>query len=240
MAIEGLNAERINSKVERYWSVSVVEETTSTQMDLVENFRFGQVLIAEFQSAGRGRLDRKFVVPSHKGLTFSFALKFDHDFGWIPLITGLAVSDAINTYLSTERVEIKWPNDLLIDGDKVAGILSEKVKDGVVVGIGINIFQKKEELPIPNAISLSMIAEVDREELLILILKKLGEVFSNIENFESAKHEYRERCGTIGRVVEASLPNGESIEDQAIGIGIDGSLLLRSREITVADIVHLR
>ena len=240
MAIEGLNAERINSKVARYWSVSVIEETTSTQIELVEKFQSGHVLVAEYQSAGRGRLDRKFVVPSRKGLTFSFALKFNHHFGWIPLITGLAVSEAINSYLSAERVEIKWPNDLLIDGDKVAGILSEKVTEGVVVGVGINIFQNKDELPIPNAVSLSMFSEVDREELIILILKQLGEVFLNNENFESAKNRYRVRCGTIGKVVNAVLPNGESIEDQAIGIGEEGSLLLLTREITVADIVHLR
>ena len=127
MGIEGLKVEAINSKVSQYWSVSVTEETASTQIDLTDNFQPGKVLVAEFQSAGRGRLDRKFEVPPRKGLTFSFCIAAEKDFGWIPLITGLAVSRAINKYLGNDLVNIKWPNDLYIDGKKLAGILSEKV-----------------------------------------------------------------------------------------------------------------
>ena len=134
-------------------------------------------------------------------------------------------------------VEIKWPNDLLVNKKKLSGILSERVEGGVVVGVGINIFQTKEELPIEESISLSMVTEVDREKLLIDILNKIGETFSN---FANAKKHYRSKCGTIGKLVKASLPNGEIIEDIAIGVSNEGSLLLNSREISVADIVHLR
>ena len=237
MGIEGLNTERINSQVSQYWSVIVVEETTSTQSDLISDFSPGRVLIAEYQSAGRGRLDRKFIVPPRKGLTFSFCIDAIEDIGWIPLLTGLAVADAIDENLNGKLVEIKWPNDLLVNKKKLSGILSERVEDGVVVGVGINIFQTKEELPIEESISLSMVTEVDREKLLIDILNKIGETFSN---FANAKNHYRSKCGTIGKLVKASLPNGEIIEDIAIGVSNEGSLLLNSREISVADIVHLR
>ena len=214
-----------------------MEETSSTQVELANNFLPGKVLVAEFQSAGRGRLDRKFEVPPRKGLTFSFAINAEKDFGWIPLITGLAVSKAINNYVGENIVEIKWPNDLLINGKKLAGILSEKVKTGAVVGVGINIFQEQNELPIQNALSLSMVTKVDRTDLLVAILNELGDALSKIENF---RNEYREKCVTIGKTVQVTLPNGDIIEDLAVGISDSGALLLNSREITVGDIVHLR
>lgn len=237
MGITGLNVDEINSKVAQYWSVSVTEETTSTQSDLIKNFNSGNVLVAEYQSAGRGRLDRKFEVPPRKGLTFSFCISPDQDFGWIPLITGLAVAKAINKYLNSDAVKIKWPNDLLINGKKLAGILSEKCESGVVVGVGINIYQTQAELPIADAISLSMVRPVDRESLLIEILIELGVVFSDIEK---QKNLYREQCATIGARVQVTLPDGEIIEDLALGISNEGALLLKSREIRVGDIVHLR
>ena len=237
MGIDGLKVDEINSKVAQYWRVSVVEETSSTQNDLKEDFENGKVLVAEYQSTGRGRLDRKFEVPFGKGLTFSYCLKTEKDLGWIPLITGLAVARAINKYLDKDLVEIKWPNDLLINGKKLCGILSEKVSDGVVVGIGINIFQNQEELPIIEAISLSMISKVDRSQLLIDILNELGKA---LQDLDSEKNNYRSACKTIGNQVRATLPTGEIIEDVALGISEDGSLLLRNREISVGDIVHLR
>ena len=237
MGIAGLKVDEINSKVSQYWSVSVTEETTSTQSDLINNFAAGKVLVAEYQSAGRGRLDRKFEIPARKGLTFSFCVEMNEELGWIPLITGLAVARAINKHMNSNLVEIKWPNDLLINERKLAGILSEKSPSGVVVGIGINIFQSQAELPIENAISLSMLGNVDRELLLIEILNEIGMAFSD---FENQKKLYRENCGTVGSRVRAILPDGEIIEDQALGISNDGALLLNSREIRVGDIVHLR
>lgn len=237
MGIEGLKVDEINFKVARYWSVSVTEETSSTQIELAKNFAPGKVLIAEYQSAGRGRLDRKFEVPPRKGLTFSFCIAAQDNFGWIPLITGLAVSNAINKYANKNLVSIKWPNDLLIENRKLAGILSEKHGDGAIVGVGINIFQSKDELPIENAISLSMKLDVDRSELIALILNELGETLFNIDSY---KNEYRDKCVTVGSHIKATLPSGEVIEEDAIGISDTGSLLTKTREISVGDIVHLR
>lgn len=245
MGIDGLNSELINSKVAQYWRVIVTEETTSTQIDLANNFHPGDVLVAEFQSAGRGRLDRKFIVPPRKGLTFSCAIDLTgpilEDINWIPLIAGVATARAINEYFQQKLVQLKWPNDLLIEGKKVGGILSERINfgevGGVIVGIGLNVFQSTEELPISDSVSLHMFGEVDRNQLLIKILNHLGHSLMQIP---LEKDNYRANCATIGNLVRAELPGGQLIEDQAIGISENGSLLLRSREVSVADIVHLR
>ena len=222
-----------------------MEETTSTQSELVKQFEPGKVLVAEYQSAGRGRLDRKFIVPPRKGLTFSFCIEADTDFGWIPLLTGLAVSQAINDYIGSKLVEIKWPNDLLIGEKKLGGILSEKVGSGAVVGVGINIFQNQSELPIEDAISLINAAsekEIDRSDLLSHILNRLGEVLLDVDKYKRDKYKnnYREMCSTIGKLVRVTLPTGKVVEDMAIGISADGSLLLKCREVTVGDTAHLR
>ena len=126
---------------------------------------------------------------------------------------------------------------MLFRSKKLAGILSEKNENGVVVGIGINIFQTQEELPIESAVSLSMFHEIDRSNLLIEILNELGSALADIE---TQKNLYRSACSSIGSKVRATLPNGEIIEDLATGISIDGALLLNTREISVGDILHLR
>jgi BirA family transcriptional regulator, biotin operon repressor / biotin---[acetyl-CoA-carboxylase] ligase len=248
VGIDGLNSAAINSKVSQYWSVIIVEETTSTQSELAANFSQGNVLVAEYQSSGRGRLDRKFEVPPRKGLTFSIA--FNSDFWrenqtWIPLLTGSAVAKAINSYGKRNLVKVKWPNDLIVNDLKLGGILSESRDGGFIVGIGINIFQSSEELPIQNATSLSAHLEVNREELLIEILNQLGVIFRSsdstmAEAFSDLKNEYRNLCETLGKQVLVTLPGSEILEDVAIAISEEGSLLLKTREIRVADIVHLR
>lgn len=248
MGIDGLNSAAINSKVSQYWSVIIVEETTSTQSELAANFSPGKVLVAEYQSSGRGRLDRKFEVPPRNGLTFSIALTSNFwraNQTWIPLVTGSVVAQAINKYAKRNLVKVKWPNDLIIGDLKLGGILSESREAGFIVGIGINIFQSSAELPIQNATSLSMHLEVNREALLIEILSQLGVIFSgsdsvSAKDFSDLKNEYRNLCETLGKHVSVTLPGSEILEDLAIAISEDGSLLLKTREIRVADIVHLR
>jgi len=248
VGIDGLNSAAINSKVSQYWSVIIVEETTSTQSELAANFSPGNVLVAEYQSSGRGRLDRKFEVPPRKGLTFSIA--FNSDFWrenqtWIPLLTGSVVAKAINNYGKRNLVKVKWPNDLIVNDQKLGGILSESRDSGFIVGIGINISQSSAELPIQNATSLSTHLEVNREELLVEILNQLGVIFRGsdsamAEAFSDLKNEYRNLCETLGKQVLVTLPGSEILEDVAIAISEEGSLLLKTREIRVADIVHLR
>ncbi|MSW06619.1 MAG: hypothetical protein F2888_01870, partial [Actinobacteria bacterium] len=123
-----LDEAEINSKITPYWRVSVVELTGSTQNDLLQlvesNIALdGQVIVTEFQSNGRGRLDRTFEAPAKSALLFSFYIKprkQRSEWGFIPLIAGLSLVRAITTIDTAMNVSLKWPNDLLINEKKCA------------------------------------------------------------------------------------------------------------------------
>ena len=120
-------------------------------------------------------------------------------------------------------VKVKWPNDLIVNDQKLGGILSESRDSGFIVGIGINISQSSAELPIQNATSLSTHLEVNREELLVEILNQLGVIFRGsdsamAEAFSDLKNEYRNLCETLGKQVLVTLPGSEILEDVAIAI----------------------
>ena len=124
-----LDKSLINSLVTQYWRVSVVELTSTTQGDLVQRVRegkarVGDVITAEFQSAGRGRLDRTFEAAKGTALLFSFYIEPKRnrdDWGWLPLIAGYSVAKTLHAFHAT----LKWPNDILVDDLKISGMLSE-------------------------------------------------------------------------------------------------------------------
>ena len=152
------------------WRVEVQEETPSTNAYVAERARAGEepglVLVTEHQTAGRGRLDRAWETPARSSLTFSVLLRPDvpaASWPWLPLLTGYAVQAALADRLPD--IALKWPNDVLVDADsglgrKVCGILVERVEtpDGpvAVVGIGINVDQTLDELPVALATSVSL------------------------------------------------------------------------------------
>ena len=170
----------------------MVDSTGSTQVDLVKKVRdgaaiHGDVLATEFQSAGRGRLDRTFIAPARSALLFSFYVepKSEGDrWGWLPLLAGQSVCRALSEVLdisSDDTVKLKWPNDILLNDRKVAGLLAERVETpratGVVLGIGINVHTRQEELPVPNATSFALqgYSDCDRNVLLTQILKSFSD-----------------------------------------------------------------
>ena len=236
-----LNEEIINAGVSPYWRVRVINETTSTQSDLAKiinsgNAQSGEVLVSEYQSAGRGRLDRSFIAPPKSSLLFSLYIENEINLSWIPLIAGIAVCNAINF------TKLKWPNDIQIENKKCGGILAEKVSNGVIIGIGLNIFQTPDELPIPEATSLSQHGfDSNRDQLLISILQELGKL---IRGWPNNKKEiqtiYLTLSSTIGKAVEAILPSGEVISGIASGINDNGELIVGDKQINVGDIRHLR
>ena len=150
------------------------QATGSTNADLValaasEPLPHFTVLATANQTAGRGRLDRSWVTPPGKALAISVLLKPEllpsqslENLSWVPLLAGLAVAEALDTSLPTgdesNPTSVKWPNDVLIDGLKVCGVLSELLPNsqGLVVGAGINVLQTREELPVPTATSLAL------------------------------------------------------------------------------------
>jgi BirA family transcriptional regulator, biotin operon repressor / biotin---[acetyl-CoA-carboxylase] ligase len=159
-----LDAARLNgalaSRPGLWREVRVVEETGSTNADLLARARSGAdeglVLVAEAQTSGRGRMGRRWISPPRRALTFSVLLRPAVPaglLGWTPLLAGVAVASALQQTAGVDA-RLKWPNDVLVDGAKIAGILAERWGNAVVIGTGINVLQQRGELPVPTATSL--------------------------------------------------------------------------------------
>jgi BirA family transcriptional regulator, biotin operon repressor / biotin---[acetyl-CoA-carboxylase] ligase len=250
MVREALNESAINTTLRSsYWRVSVFQSITSTQSELIgkENLQHGDVYVTEFQSAGRGRLNRAFEAAESSALLFSFYLEPKRDkLEWsaIPLLTGLSLVTALANLDKKIVTNLKWPNDLLIGDRKVAGILAEARADGLIVGIGLNVEMAKSELPVPTATSLKLenFGELNRNVILLEILKSLA---LTIELWESGSHDlfdqYRKVSSTLGKEVEVHLPSGEIISSRATGITDVGELqLANGARVNVGDVIHLR
>jgi BirA family transcriptional regulator, biotin operon repressor / biotin---[acetyl-CoA-carboxylase] ligase len=232
----------------------VVAETGSTNDDLAALARAGApegtVLVAEAQTAGRGRLDRTWSSPPRAGLTFSVLLRPTvpvHRRTWIPLLTGLAVHRAV-AHLGAVETRLKWPNDLLLGDEleKAGGILAQSDGDAVVVGIGINVTTTRAELP-PGATSLAAEAAecTDRDPLLRAILRSLGEVYRAWPGDPSRlRPEYQDACDTVGREVRVQLPDGTALTGTATGLDDVGRLVVRTadgdRPVSAGDVTRVR
>ncbi|MFD9673187.1 biotin--[acetyl-CoA-carboxylase] ligase [Streptomyces sp. NPDC059981] len=245
-------------------SLEVVPATGSTNTDLaVRAARLpeGAVLVAEEQSAGRGRLDRTWTAPARSGLFFSVLLKpgagvTQERWGWLTLLAGVAAAQGLSRAAGVDT-ELKWPNDLLVavEGEerKTGGILAERVGDGVVVGIGLNVTLTEDELPVPAAGSLLLAKATvtDREPLLKAVLRSLEEWYGKWREAGGDPAEcglqeaYAAGCATLGRHVRAELPGGRTLTGTAEALDADGRLVIRTPEgereaVGAGDVVHLR
>ncbi|MEO5877831.1 MAG: biotin--[acetyl-CoA-carboxylase] ligase, partial [Streptosporangiaceae bacterium] len=212
------------------WRVQVVAETGSTNADLAAMARDGAaegtVLVAESQTAGRGRLDRSWTAPARSGLMFSVLLRPGaavpvSRLAWAPLLTGVAAAAAVRT-VTAKAVELgdatgkgvvepvlKWPNDLLVGDRKLAGILAERTDEALIIGMGLNVSLRESELPVPAATSLALedAATTDRETVLKAILRELELRFTEWRAADGdadgagLRAAYRAVCATIGREV---------------------------------------
>lgn len=255
-----LDRARLESELGPPWSgIEIVDATESTNADLIAaapTSAAGAVLVAEYQRTGRGRLDRRWTSPPRAGLTFSVLLRPSAPaslWGWLPLLTGVAVRDAVAELTGLDAA-LKWPNDLLLGGAqrKAAGILAQVVGDAAVVGVGLNVTTTAAELPVDTATSLAIegAAAPDRTGLLVAILAGLG---SRYTQWDAARGDaeasglagdYRDRCATIGRDVIVSGTDSGSYEGTATDIDADGRLVLtsdgRQRLVAAGDVRHLR
>ncbi|WP_372345964.1 biotin--[acetyl-CoA-carboxylase] ligase [Streptomyces sp. KL116D] len=249
-------------------SVEVVPRTGSTNTDLVARAVAGTadegaVLVAEEQSEGRGRLDRRWSAPPRSGLFFSVLVKpGEHEvpverWGWLPLLTGVAVATALSSAAGVDTA-LKWPNDLLLTvGDeerKAGGILAERAgTDAVVIGIGLNVSLRAEELPVPGAGSLALAGAkvVDREPLLRAVLRSFERWYvewcaaEGDPALSRLQETYAAGCATLGRQVRAILPGDRELVGEAVAVDGDGRLVIATpsgdREpVGAGDIVHLR
>ncbi|HET6152418.1 MAG TPA: biotin--[acetyl-CoA-carboxylase] ligase [Marmoricola sp.] len=212
------------------------------------------IIVAEHQTAGRGRLDRTWETPPGSALTFSLVVDpglADHDWPLLPLAVALATADGVRRAAGVP-VELKWPNDLLLplpDGEpgKAAGILLERVagtagRPLAVIGIGINVGLAAEDLPVPAATSLSIAGSpVGRQEVFAAVVPALGLILEALRSEPVAVLErYRTECGTIGKDVTVHLPDGEVLTGRAEGLDANGRLLVSGRAIGAGDVVHVR
>jgi BirA family biotin operon repressor/biotin-[acetyl-CoA-carboxylase] ligase len=244
-----LDQSAIAAALSQYWRVSVVDLTASTQDDLMKKItagdsRNGEVIIANYQSAGRGRLDRTFSAPASTALLFSLYLipeRSRENWGFIPLLAGLSVARTLSE--ADQEISIKWPNDLLIGEKKVAGIISTLHGQGVIVGIGLNVSMKSEELPVPSATSLELegFTTLDRNQLIAAILNSLEKDFIDWDHGSSFCSQYLAHSSTIGSMVQIELPDGVKHQSKALSIDELGQLHLEDGQcISVGDVIHLR
>ena len=243
-----LDKSLINSAVTQYWRVSVVDVTASTQSDLVKRVQAGKakpgdVIAANYQSAGRGRMSRTFDAPKNSALLFSFHIKptrTKNDWGWISLIAGVAVAQVLTDYKAT----VKWPNDILINDKKVSGLISEIAEDGIVLGIGINVGMTAEELPVLTATSLAIegVQGIDRNQLLCEVLAQFEKLFMAWDSGDDSIIElYKSLSSTLGTKVQIHYPNELIEKGIAVDISAGGELILDTgRHVQAGDVVHLR
>ena len=251
----------LQARAPAWTSVEVVDQASSTNALVASRAAAGApeglVVVADHQTAGRGRLDRTWVTPPGAALTFSVLLRpqvADERWPWLPLLAGVALVDAVEDAGGPPCV-LKWPNDLLYDDRKLAGLLVERVASpqgpAAVLGIGLNVSTSEAELPVPGAGSLATAGwpGLDRSRLLVAILDVLGRrlrrwVRDAGDPRRGLLEDYSARCGTVGRQVRVELPAGETLVGVATGIGEDGGLLVdagdRTVPVSAGDVIHVR
>lgn len=248
-------------------------ETGSSNADLLAaagaGAAEGTVLVAEAQTAGRGRLGRRWASPPRAGLTFSVLLRPDGVpaplLGWLPLLAGVAAAASVRAVTAVEAT-LKWPNDVLVGERKLGGILAERAGAAVVVGIGINVWQTRADLP-PDAAATSLALAAGaggtgqaadaggrglRERLLASLLGELGRWYESWRDQASPgdadacglRKEYVRRCATLGREVTVTMPGTEQVSGIATGMDGAGRLEVRTAgglvAVTAGDVVHVR
>ena len=182
----------------------------------------GVVVGADHQTAGRGRRGRTWESPPGASLLVSVVLRPTP--ALVTLAAGVAAADACGA-VAGAAVELKWPNDLLLGGAKVGGILSELVGDAAVVGLGLNLAWAPAGAAVLGP-------GVDRDRLLHAYL-------AGLDAPDDVLARYRERCATLGRRVRVQLPGG-FVEGVATDVDDDGRLLVDGRPIAAGDVLHLR
>ncbi|KJX75509.1 biotin-- protein ligase [Mycobacterium lepromatosis] len=260
-----LRAELIGTGL--WWRhLDVVTQTGSTNADLLAQAASGididgAVLIAEHQTAGRGRHGRSWSASPRAQITMSIGVSVADvpvaTWAWLSLATGIAVLDTVAPLLDVTGVDagLKWPNDVLAgppgSKGKLAGILAEVVRQVIVVGVGLNVTQAPDEVDGLGATSLLDLGvpAPDREQLARRLLQELD---TRIGQWRSADPQlmadYWARSPIIGSRVHVELPGGKDVVGTVCGIDEQGRLCLetegsnkgRTVVISAGDVVHLR
>lgn len=241
-------------------AVELLETATSTNAVAADRARGGAeeglVVVAEHQTAGRGRLDRAWETPARSSLTFSLLVRPTvppGDWPWLPLLTGYTVAKTLRA--QGYDVGLKWPNDVLAGDRKLVGILVERVETpagpAAVLGVGLNVTLTADELPVPTATSLALESGTtpDRTHLLVELLRSLREAYDawqagGADGSSRLRSSYAAACVTVGRDVRVDLPGGQVLTGRATGIDQAGRLVVLTGDgetvVGAGDVVHVR
>lgn len=236
----------------------VVESSASTNSDLLALAADPAVasftaLLTLNQTAGRGRLDRSWVAPAGTAVALSVLVRdalASPLASWLPLLAGLTLAEALDD-VAPGRVAVKWPNDLLIEGRKVCGILIEVAPGGrdVVIGSGLNVAQSAEQLPVETATSLALAGiELDPGQLDTVLASYLTRLRNELEApgpVSRVRDRVVARCATVGLRVRVALADGSDLVGVATGIDESGRLEVQSDgggavTVAVGDVTHVR
>ncbi|TFC05480.1 biotin--[acetyl-CoA-carboxylase] ligase [Cryobacterium adonitolivorans] len=234
------------------------------------------VIVTDNQTSGRGRLGRTWLAPSGKSLAVSVLLRPRLEsgllpanrYGWFPLLAGAAMTLAVRSVVHAavrppgdedaprHEVALKWPNDVLIDGYKVSGILSELLPDasGLCIGAGLNLSLDEHDLPTLTSTSLMLVTGSipDPDTVLAAYLSALRNLTANFlaagaDPVASGLHaEVSALCGTLGTAVRVELPGGHDLVGTAVGLDPDGRLIVEDQAngelqaVAAGDVTHLR
>ncbi|MCP2260437.1 BirA family transcriptional regulator, biotin operon repressor / biotin-[acetyl-CoA-carboxylase] ligase [Streptoalloteichus tenebrarius] len=254
----------------RWAALDVVDRTGSTNSDLAEAARAGAadrtVLIAEEQTAGRGRQQRSWTSPRGAGLYVSVLWRPRGvpapRLAWLPLLTGLVLAEVIDELTGIEAA-VKWPNDLLVGPAraKCAGVLAEVVsvqpEPAVVVGVGLNVSHRRDELATgPGGLTATSLAvegmtSVSREQVAVAFLRHLATAEAQWRQAagdpvaSGLQTAFRQVCATVGQQVRVELPNGGALHGTAVDVDADGRLVIREASgalvpVSAGDVVHVR
>ncbi|MFN2496388.1 MAG: biotin--[acetyl-CoA-carboxylase] ligase [Pseudonocardiaceae bacterium] len=250
-----------------YAALDVVASLPSTNTALAAAARAGApdrtVLVAEYQTAGRGRAARSWVAPARSGLMLSVLLRPSAvpqaRWGWLPLLAGVALCRTVAALGAVPAV-LKWPNDLLLGAGrgKAGGILAEVLPGpAVVLGIGLNVTLRPDELPgtaqtrsLVTSLAVEQAACTDRDPLLRALLRTLDrEVLAwcahgGDPDAGGLRTAYRQHCATLGEQVRVELPGQPALTGTATDLDSTGRLVVRSggqrHALSAGDVTHLR
>lgn len=278
-----LRSALVDGPLADYSEVRVVEEIGSTNAALLEYASTGDgdrsALIAEFQSSGRGRSGRSWTAPAGSQVALSVLIRpgaiHPDLFGWLPLVTGLAVRDALAGSAGLEA-SLKWPNDVMVgdgvEARKIAGILVEMTTvpaegvysmslPAIVVGVGLNVSLRTEELPVPHATSIDLeraVQGLDRADRLIVAKELLRALAVRHDQWRACErgsgsvisdelyYEYIDACSTVGQDVRVELPGGETKTGTATRVDRSGQLVVDTAGgdepfvVAAGDVHHVR
>jgi len=242
--------------------VHVIETVDSTNATLIRDAQDDpdghphlSLVLTRDQRAGRGRLDRTWVTPPGSAIAVSVLLRVAAvavpDRGWIPLVAGAAMVDAVAAQLPGHDVTLKWPNDVLVHGRKICGILAEVLPTDphtVVLGAGVNTRMPEGDLPVPTATSFAALrATCDEDRLLADFVGALRDRIADLAvgGAAAVAAGVEERCATIGHRVTVSLPGDAVQHGVAARLDAGGRLVVvtdagAESVVGAGDVVHVR